>query len=76
MIVLYKKGDTHNIGGVKCEIGRFKNNEITFRLAEGWKVSPKDLVERKKESKTSLPPLKKTLSRQKSFEESVDHAKD
>lgn len=40
MIVLYRDGDTHEINGVKCEMGRFKNSALKAMLSAGWRVTP------------------------------------
>lgn len=52
MIVLYRNGDKHEVGGVKCELQRFKNRELEARLQEGWAVDPLEL-KKSPESKPS-----------------------
>ena len=45
MIMLYRKGNTHVIRGVECEMGRFETNRLMACLNSGWVTSPQDLLE-------------------------------
>ena len=56
MIALYKKGNTHTIRGIECEMGRFQNRELEARLNEGWKIKPEDLVEKRGRPKKKVEP--------------------
>lgn len=47
-IALYKKGDTHVVRGVTCEMARFEINEMENALSLGWKKSPEDTIEQVK----------------------------
>jgi len=42
-IALYKKGATHEIKGITCEIGTFDASELDSLLKEGWHTDPTDL---------------------------------
>jgi len=46
MISLYKTGDTHEVKGVKCVVGRFHNKELEAKLSDGWKKSPEETVKK------------------------------
>ncbi|MAF43434.1 MAG: hypothetical protein CMI54_04595 [Parcubacteria group bacterium] len=82
MIALYKKGNTHIIDGVSCELGRFKNSELQSLLGQGWKISPKDLEEKKASRpqgdklKAKKPSLRRAEARKKSLEGNVSNVKD
>ena len=54
MIALYKKGNTHKIRGVECEMGRFQNRELDARLKEGWKISPEELIQKRGRPKKEM----------------------
>jgi len=43
--MLYRKGNTHVIRGVKCDIGRFENSRLQAFLNIGWVIDPQELVE-------------------------------
>lgn len=43
MIQLYRKGDTHTVRGIKCELCNFSNGELEYQLNEGWLKSPEDI---------------------------------
>jgi len=45
MIMLYRKGKSHVIRGVECDIGRFENNRLQSCLGAGWVIDPQELVE-------------------------------
>ena len=45
MIALYRKGNTHVIRGVKCEMGRFETKRLQGCLNSGWVTNPQDLLE-------------------------------
>ena len=49
MIQLYKKGNTHTVRGIKCEVCNFNLNELEHRLKEGWVKDPSELVIEKEE---------------------------
>jgi hypothetical protein len=42
-ISLYRKGNTHTIRGVICEMRVFKVRELKACVAAGWNSSPKDI---------------------------------
>ena len=55
-IALYREGDTHEVDGVKCEIGTFDHRELEQRKKEGWSVSaPKKRGRKKKEEVKEAP---------------------
>ena len=39
-LILYKKGNTHTVNGVKCEVGKFEYEELHAMLKEGWVNDP------------------------------------
>ena len=41
MIALYRKGNSHNVRGIVCEVGRFHSSKLKQRLLEGWVIDPK-----------------------------------
>jgi hypothetical protein len=43
--LLYRKGDTHEWKGTKCEIGRFQAHEVDIQLTNGWYTSPEEAYE-------------------------------
>ncbi|MEE9311618.1 MAG: hypothetical protein V3V10_04320 [Planctomycetota bacterium] len=45
MIALYRKGATHTIRGVTCEMGRFETKRLQSLLNSGWVTNPQDLLE-------------------------------
>ncbi len=51
MIQLYRKGNTHTVRGVECELRNFDAAEIDLRLAEGWVKDTSDLAEKPKKEK-------------------------
>ena len=44
-IQLYKAGDTHEVRGVKCEVGNFDIGELDTQLKNGWVANEQDLIE-------------------------------
>jgi hypothetical protein len=44
-IQLFRKGTTHNIKGVECEMGTFKVRQLQSMLDEGWVNCPNKLLE-------------------------------
>ncbi len=42
-IQLYKKGTTHTVGGIECEVCNFNPSELESKLKEGWVTSPGEL---------------------------------
>ena len=55
-LVLYKKGTTHEVNGVKCEIGRFEYDELFDRLKEGWVNDPDKIEKPVKKVKRNVKP--------------------
>lgn len=45
MIALYRKGATHTIRGVTCEMGRFETKRLQSLLDSGWVTNPQALLE-------------------------------
>jgi len=43
-IALYRKGVTHEIKGVTCEIGTFNASQLNEKLKEGWHTDPTKLM--------------------------------
>lgn len=50
-IVLYKKGNTHIIDGIKCDLKRVEPKYFTGKPDEGWFFSPREAYEEVKEAK-------------------------
>lgn len=44
-VMLYTHGDEYEIRGVRCNLGRFDNDLLEEKLAEGWVINPADLVQ-------------------------------
>ena len=44
-VALYRKGNTHTIRGIECEMQRFDNQHFESYLQEGWVIDPKLLAE-------------------------------
>lgn len=42
-VMLYKKGDSHEIRGVKCEMQKFSVSSLESALASGWVTDPNDI---------------------------------
>ena len=42
-IALYRKGVTHEIKGIICEVGTFDARQLSEKLKEGWHTDPTDL---------------------------------
>jgi hypothetical protein len=40
--LLYKKGDSHEENGLKCEIGKFDALDVPSQLADGWFLTPEE----------------------------------
>ena len=55
MIVLYRKGSTHKIEGVTCEVGRFPVSQLHARLDDGWVNDPRNIDVEEKWEETSGP---------------------
>lgn len=34
--ILYRKGDTHIVDGVKCEVAKFDGSEVAAAFEQGW----------------------------------------
>ncbi len=43
-VILYKRGDTHEVRGIKCEAKRFSVNSLKSALSQGWVTRPEDTV--------------------------------
>ena len=43
-IALYRKGVTHEIKGIVCEIGTFNVSQLNEKLKEGWHTDPANLM--------------------------------
>ena len=43
MITLYKKGNTHIVRGVSCELKQFGVNDLGYALSQGYNTNPLDL---------------------------------
>ena len=70
MITLYKKGNTHIVRGVICELRKFGNNELDYALSIGYITDPKKIDEKvvraaTKETCTSSQPKKKVTTLKK-----------
>ena len=50
-VQLYKKGDTHVIRGVKCEMAVFPVPYMHSALQQGYVADPQDLIEKPVEVK-------------------------
>ena len=50
-ILLYKKGTTHKIDGVNCDIKRVEPEQFHGRPDEGWYLTPKDIPKEPKQKK-------------------------
>ena len=46
-VMLYKKGDKHEIRGVKCEMKRFPIAHMQTALKAGFVTDPKELIQKK-----------------------------
>ena len=55
MIVLYRKGSTHKIEGVTCEVGRFPVSQLHARLDDGWVNDPRNIDVEEKWEEASGP---------------------
>ena len=44
-VVLYRKGSTHIVRGVKCESCKFEPFELESQLKNGWHLSPEELCD-------------------------------
>lgn len=44
-ILLYKKGEEHEVRGIKCTIGRFPVKQLQNCLDAGWKQTPEETQE-------------------------------
>lgn len=42
---LYKKGNTHTVRGIDCELKNFDLAEVDYQLKNGWFLSPEELAE-------------------------------
>ena len=49
MIQLYRKGCTHTVRGIECELGNFQATELETMLSDGWVKDPSELTESKPE---------------------------
>jgi len=47
-IMLYRKGESHTIQGVQCDIMRCDLKDMPTYLEQGWVNSPEDLKTKKK----------------------------
>jgi hypothetical protein len=56
MIVLYRKGNSHEVDGIKCEAGRFPTKQLHARLADGWVTDPRN-IEAEEEWETTSGPV-------------------
>jgi hypothetical protein len=54
-VVLYRRGDTHVVEGVKCERGLFPVAQLQARLADGWVTDPRN-VDAEEEWETASGP--------------------
>jgi catabolite regulation protein CreA len=61
MIQLYRKGDTHEIRGVTCEVCNFDISMMNEMLKEGWVKDPAELVE----ASTEVVPEEKKATKKK-----------
>lgn len=55
MIALYRKGDTHTIRGIQCEMQRFPNHQLHNMLNCGWSTSPEALKRKPRTKKEEIP---------------------
>jgi len=69
MILLYKKGDSHVIDGVCCDLKRCKPSEMDHYLSQGYVKSPKDLEEKKIETPAADPVVSKPVEAEETIEE-------
>lgn len=58
MITLYKKGSTHIVKGVECEIKNFNIDELESAKKEGYVTDPKDLNKKPKRKSPKKEALK------------------
>lgn len=58
--LLYRKGDAHEVRGVKCIRQKFEADEIAAQLQNGWVTTPQQTLETKDlpEEVTPEPELK------------------
>lgn len=42
-IKLYRKGTTHNVDGIECEVRLFARNPLSFVGIDGWCAKPEDI---------------------------------
>lgn len=61
MITLYKKGDTHTIKGVQCEIKNFKVDELDYAKSLGYVTDPAELNKPKPKPRAK-PKAKKAVA--------------
>lgn len=71
---LYRKGDTHNVRGIECELVNIRHDQVDEYLAQGWVRDPKEIDEPEKPD--NVVELKKTDPkhpvRQKAKEAGID----
>ena len=53
MITLYKKGNSHIVRGVICELRSFKTNELEFAKSLGYITDPLKLDEKEADTNES-----------------------
>ena len=53
MITLYKKGNTHIVRDIICELRQFKVNELEYALSLGYITDPKKLAEKEADTNES-----------------------
>ena len=46
-VSLYKKGDTHEVRGIKCEIFNCHHSKMDHYISEGYVKSPEELSDQK-----------------------------
>lgn len=67
-VVLYKKGTTHNVRGVECEMQLFNIKSMSGALDSGWVTDPTKLAKKEeapKEVKEEVKPKTKSKSKAK-----------
>lgn len=58
--ILYREGGSHEVNGIKCEVGAFDGADVALMLQSGWFADPADLG---KKPALTLPDDKNELER-------------
>jgi hypothetical protein len=56
MVIIYRKGNTHQIRGIECEKSMVDALELDQYLSDGWVVRPEDLIKYEEPEETNDTP--------------------